>query len=128
VRTTRQRHGALAEEIAVAWLRQFGWRIVARNVRVAKDEIDIVAIEPGAQPHVVCVEVRSARSTRFGSPEERVTARKVSNLYRAARALSRSEAAGHLEVGGLPVRVDLLVVDLREAPPQIRHFRSLEPA
>lgn len=112
----------------MAWLVDSRWRVLARNARVGKDEIDIVAIDPGPPREAVCVEVRSARSAKFGTPEERVDARKVSNLYRAARAFIRSEQAAQLGVGDLRVRVDLLVVDLRNGRPEIRHLRALEPA
>ena len=94
---------------------------------MGKDEIDIVALDPLGPGDVVCVEVRSARSPAFGTPEERVDARKVGNLYRAAHAFKRSELAGELGVGGMTARVDLLIVDLRNERPQIRHLRQLEP-
>jgi putative endonuclease len=121
MRTERQLRGAFAEDVAAAWLEQHGWRIVARNVRVgARDEIDIVAIDPGPPPALVCVEVRSAHSPEFGSPEERVDARKVGHLYRALRQVQYASP--------LPRRVDLIVVDRRVGAPQIRHLRRLEPA
>jgi putative endonuclease len=121
VRTERQRRGAFYEDVAAAWLQQHGWRLVARNVKVGRrDEIDIVAIDPGPPAELVCVEVRSARSRHFGSPEERVDTRKVGHLYRSMRALDAADR--------LPRRVDLIVVDAREALPSIRHIRRLEPA
>ncbi|HEY7024075.1 MAG TPA: YraN family protein [Candidatus Limnocylindrales bacterium] len=129
MRTVRQRRGEFAEEIACEWLRRQGWQVLGRNVRVEPhDEIDLVAIDPAAPGVAVCVEVRSARSREFGSPEERVSARKIGSLYRAAQAFSRSERASQLGVGRLKVRVDLLVVDLRGTTPRIRHLKALEPA
>lgn len=101
---------------------------MARNVKVERDEIDLVAVDPGPPIELVCVEVRSARSSQFGAPEERVDKRKVANLYRAARAFIKSDVAGQLEFGRMAVRVDLVVVDLRAARPQIRHLRRLEAA
>lgn len=119
MRTLRQRRGAQAEDLAVAWLEQHGWRVLARNVKVGKrDEIDIVAVDPGPPTELVCVEVRSARSSAFGTPEERIDQAKVGHLYRAMNAV-RSPS-------GLPRRVDLLVVDLRGAQPAIRHLCRLE--
>lgn len=128
MRTLRQRRGAFAEDLAVAWLTAHRWTVVARNLVVGRDEIDVVALDPAAVRRVVCVEVRSARSPDFGTPEERVDARKVGSLYRAARAFSRSEQARELGVGGLIFRVDLLVVDVRGDRPKIRHLPELEPA
>lgn len=105
--------------MAVAWLEQHGWRVLARNVKVGKrDEIDIVAVDPGPPKELVCVEVRSARSSAFGTPEERVDRAKIGHLYRAMNSV-RSDA-------GLPRRVDLVVVDLRAERPAIRHLRRLD--
>lgn len=127
MRTIRQRRGAKAEDLAVEWLVDKGWRLVARNVKIGRDEIDIVAIDEGPPPELACVEVRSARSAKFGSPEERVDRRKVANMYRAARAFSRSQEAHELGVGALKVRVDLIVIDLRDKP-RLRQLKGLEPA
>ena len=119
--TLRQSRGTSAEDRAAQWLSERGWRVLARNVRVGpRDEIDIVAIDPGPPPALVCVEVRSARSRDFGSPEERVDARKVGHLYRAMRQVQHAPA--------LPRRVDLIVVDTRGGTPHIRHLPRLEPA
>jgi putative endonuclease len=121
MRTERQLRGALAEDVAVRWLERHGWQVVARNVKVGpRDEIDIVAVDPGPPRELVCVEVRSARSRTFGSPEERVDSRKVGHLYRAMRELKRDVA--------LPRRVDLVIVDTRNGNPEIRHLPRLEPA
>jgi putative endonuclease len=130
-RTQRQVAGTSAEDLAVTALRAAGWTILARNVRLGRDEIDILAIEPGLSPTLVVVEVRSARTARFGAPEESVDGRKVGRTYRAALAL----VAGRVLPDGqplprLPWRVDLVAVDARgrQAPsPRVRHLRRLGP-
>lgn len=127
MRTTRQQRGSSAEDQAAQYISALGWSVLARNVKVGpRDEIDLVAIDPGGD--LVCVEVRSARSPAFGAPEERVDSRKVGHLYRAAQAFRRSEQARQLGVGALDVRVDLVVVDLRTTTQVIRHLRRLEPS
>jgi len=119
VRTLRQRRGARAEDLAVAWLEEHGWRVLGRNVKVGKrDEIDIVAVDPGPPAELVCVEVRSASSLAFGAPEERIDSAKVGHLYRAMIALQADVR--------LPRRVDLIAVDARADVPRIRHLRHLE--
>jgi putative endonuclease len=119
MRTVRQRRGQAAEAIAASYILDAGWRVVGRNVKVGRDEIDIVAIDPGPPAELVCVEVRSATSSAFGSPEERVDRAKVRNLYRAMRSMP-----AHLP---LQRRVDLLVVDGRGSSLNVRHLRRLEP-
>ncbi len=117
--TLRQRRGKLGEDEAAAFLAGLGWRVIGRNVGVGRDEIDIVAIDPGRPPELVCVEVRSGSTAAFGAPEERVDAAKVRHLYRAMRLLV-------IDVR-LPRRVDLVVVDRRAGRAAIRHLRRLEP-
>lgn len=126
MKTARQLHGALAETEAADYLEGLGWRVVARNVRVGRDELDILAIDPGPPATLVVVEVRSLRTVAFGSPEERVDRAKVGRLYRAlvglGAALESDEGAGRL-----PRRVDLVVVDRRSGRTEMRHLRALEP-
>ena len=110
-------------------LRAAGWRILAANLRLGRDEIDLLAVDPGPPPTVVVVEVRSLRSSLFGAPEERVDRAKVGRLYRALAAL-RSPAAAGLAVElpvGLAGRVDLVVVDGRSGRTEVRHLRAIEP-
>ena len=120
MKTARQQAGRRAEDEVAAHLVGSGWRLLGRNVVVGRDEIDILAIDPGPPAALVFVEVRSASSERFGTPEERVDRDKVAHLYRASRALTA--------VHGLRRRVDLVVVDRRSGRSALRHLRALEPA
>ena len=128
-RTTRQQRGADAEALVADLLRAAGWRILATNLRVGRDEIDLLAVDPGPPATMVVVEVRSLRSNLFGAPEERVDRAKVSRLYRALAKL-RSLGSASLDVD-LPIRlasrVDLVVVDGRFGRAEVRHLRALEP-
>jgi Holliday junction resolvase-like predicted endonuclease len=131
-----------------------GWHILARNVRLGRLELDIVALDRappitdrahpggsdvgtrggptrGSRGRLVIVEVRSSSGPGFGSPEESVDHAKVSRLYEAAWRLAR---AGQLPDGqrlpDLPWRVDLVSV-VRAAPgrPWVvnRHLRGVTP-
>ena len=128
--TVRQRRGSHAEELAAQYVATLGWKVLARNVKVgARDEIDLVALDPGPPRELSASRFVRRASAAFGAPEERVDRRKVGNLYRAARAFS-SVAASPRAGSRCPadVRVDLVVVDLRGGQPEIRHLRRLEPA
>ena len=120
MKTARQQAGRKAEDEAAAHLALIGWRLLGRNVVVGRDEIDILAIDPGPPAELVFVEVRSAASSQFGTPEERVDRAKVAHLYRASRALTGAH--------GMRRRVDLIVVDRRSGESAVRHLRALEPA
>jgi putative endonuclease len=126
VKTARQRHGASAEDEAVAYLAGHGWRIVVRNLKIGRDEIDVLALDPGPPATLVVVEVRSLRTASFGEPEERVDRAKVARLYRAVAGLA-SAVESDDGMMRLPRRVDLVIVDRRSGSPAIRHMRALEP-
>src|SRR4051794_29776093 len=88
----RRAAGDLAEAFVAERLTALGWSIIARQVAVGRDELDLVAVEPATQDGadtLVFVEVRSARSERFGGPEESVVRGKAARTYRAAMTLLR---------------------------------------
>ena len=124
----RGRTGAAAEEAAARWLAGRGWTILARNVRVGRDELDLLAREPDGP--TVAVEVRARSGPTFGSGVESVDAPKVARLYRAVAHLRR---VGHPTLGPGPLaaqlRVDLLSLRLdRDGTWRVEaHLRGLEP-
>jgi putative endonuclease len=126
-RTPRRRAGDAAEGLVATILRRHGWVVLARQLRVARDELDIVALDPGPPVMVVVIEVRSRRSPTFGAQEERLDEAKVRRLYRAMGAL---RASGRLPDGralptGVAWRVDLVAVDA--ASNRLRHLKGLIP-
>lgn len=122
MRTQAQAVGAAAEDFVAARLAKAGWTILGRNVRVGRQELDIVAVDP-AGPALVIVEVRWRSRRDFGLAEETVDHRKLARLRAAAFALVD---AGRLLDGGplprLPLRFDLVVV---EPGGVVRHHRHL---
>jgi putative endonuclease len=80
----RRRRGRYGEAVAEAYLREHGFRILARNLHLRHAEIDLLALEGST---LCVVEVRLRSSDRFGTPEESVDRRKRSRLTRAARLL-----------------------------------------
>jgi len=69
MRTAAQRAGDDAEALAAAHLRTLGWRVLARQVRVGRAELDLLAIDPGPPPALVVVEVRWRSRREFGLAE-----------------------------------------------------------
>jgi putative endonuclease len=126
----RGRIGGEAETAAAAYLAGHGWTVLARNVRVGRDELDLIAVTPGPDRVLVAVEVRARSGPTFGAGVESVDARKVARLYRAASALRR---AGHPALGPGPlrcaIRVDLVTLHRDRAGGWTveAHLRGLEP-
>ncbi len=131
-RTARGRTGIAAERVARAHLEGVGWTILATNVVAGQGELDLVALDPDAPGTLVVVEVRGARTTRFGAPEESVDARKLARVRSTAWLLLRSDWPSTHGIGRIAtLRVDVVAVDLDPslAPgvggPRIRHLRGV---
>ena len=69
--------GALGEGMAIRLLKQKGYAILQQNFRCRYGEIDVVAKDRGS---IVFIEVKTRRSTRYGTPEEAVDRRKQKQL------------------------------------------------
>jgi putative endonuclease len=125
MRTQQQRAGDAAEDIVAQRLSAAGWDVLARQVRVGRDELDIVAVDPGPPRTTVVVEVRWRRDRAFGLPEESLDWAKRTRLRRACgQLLERGLGKGAPPIA-LPVRVDLIVVEppARGREPRVRHYR-----
>lgn len=90
----RQTLGRRAEDLVARRLRAAGWRIVARNVRVAelRGELDLIALDGAA---LVFVEVKARRAGSFAGPETPALA-----VGPSKRAKIRSLAAAWLRERG----------------------------
>ncbi|HET7452837.1 MAG TPA: YraN family protein [Thermoanaerobaculia bacterium] len=73
--------GARGEDLAVAALRESGYRILERNFRTPVGEIDVIAEEGDT---LCFVEVKWRRGTGTGHPAEAVTVEKQRRIARAA--------------------------------------------
>lgn len=73
--------GQKGEDSAAIYLAGLGYKIIERNWRHQKDEIDIIAKDGR---FLVIVEVKTRSTDVFGNPEEAVTQKKQKFLIRAA--------------------------------------------
>ena len=101
--------------------REFSLGVLGRNVHVGRQELDLVAVDPGPPAALVVVEVRWRRRRDFGLPEETVDHRKRTRIRQAAYGLLDRADLPHL-----PLRFDIVVVEPgREGgPPRVRHHRA----
>lgn len=106
------RRGRSYEEIAVRYLEELGYTILARNFHCRLGEVDIVAKEGD---ELVFVEVKGGSSEDFGHPVERFDKRKLSRIITCAHTFMEQTGTD------LPFRVDLITV-LGE---EIKHFKNV---
>lgn len=69
------------EDLAARHLRKRGYRLIGRNVRLGRYEIDIIARDGDT---VAFVEVKTRRSDAYAAPEVNVTPEKIRHIRRAA--------------------------------------------
>lgn len=79
--------GRRGESAAAAHLQDLGWRVVARNVRSGRKEVDLV-IRRGRV--VAFVEVKTRRGDTFGHPLEAITRKKRAEIRAVAREWLRT--------------------------------------
>jgi putative endonuclease len=79
----RMRTGKKGEDIACAYLKSRGYRIVERNYKCPLGELDIVARDGDA---IVFVEVKSRKSEEFGDPQLAVGLKKQKKVSRISLA------------------------------------------
>ncbi len=75
--------GKEGEDIAAKLLISKGYKIIERNYRFSKGEIDIIAEDPNTK-ETVFVEVKSRMNLEFGPPEYAVTQSKIKQLKKVA--------------------------------------------
>jgi len=112
----RRTFAQAGEDAAVEALRRRGYRVLARNVRLRRGELDVVAEEGG---DLVFVEVKSRRSVAYGTPAEAVGFQKQRTLVQLAAAYLVRRGLGdracrfdvvevRLDGAGRPVRVHVM--------------------
>lgn len=73
--------GKLGEDIATKFLQEKDYRVIERNFSKRYGEIDIIAIDKDT---LVFVEVKTRRSSEFGSPLEAITPWKLRSVIKTA--------------------------------------------
>lgn len=73
--------GNTGEALAAAYLAEKGYRVLHRNWRHSRLEVDIIAEKNGT---LHFVEVKTRRTRKFGHPEENVDRKKIQNLINAS--------------------------------------------
>lgn len=115
----RQQYGRAAEEAAALYLSQSGWRLLGRNVRIGRGELDIVARRGRV---LAFVEVKARRTHTCGAPEDAVGALKRRQIARLAELWL---AARPWALKGIDdVRFDVIAVDSTAFPSTIRHLAA----
>lgn len=112
--------GARGEDLAAQYLRKQGYRILERNARLGRYEIDIIAREGDT---VAFVEVKTRRTANLVRPEANVNRTKREHILKAAHVYMDSHRDSETYY-----RFDVVSVVLPEnGLPEIVLFRDAFP-
>ena len=110
----RKKLGDWGEEVAVRYLLEKGFRILQRNFRADRGEIDIIAREDDC---VVFVEVKTGSTHKYGPPEDKITSAKQRQLYKIANHFIQQNPDLDTDF-----RFDAVIVDGSPEQYIIRHY------
>ena len=105
--------GKLGEELAVAFLRKAGYKILETNWVFQKAEIDIIAQK---QNTLAVVEVKTRSSVDFGLPQDFVKPKKIQLLV---KAVNEYVIANDLDV---EVRFDIIAISKEDNRFKMEHL------
>jgi putative endonuclease len=105
--------GDRGEAIAVDWYRRNGYDIIATNVRVGRNELDLIC---RTDDEIVFVEVKTGCSDEYGAPLYRVDRYKVRALIYAAQRWLLGHPQGHRGI-----RFYVISIETDRDPPAIDH-------
>ena len=112
----RQEFGKVGEELAVAYLKKKGYKIIEQNYRNKLGEIDIIAKD---HKTLVFVEVKSRKSARLGHPKEAVTYKKQRKISMVA--LSYLKSTRQLDIRA---RFDVVTIYTIKGQPRVEIFNN----
>lgn len=108
--------GPRGEAIALRYLKQIGYKILARNFRYQKGEVDIIASD---DTFLIIVEVKSRSYPNYGSPESSIGQIKTELMALAAGYYQE------LHDIRLEIRFDVIAIIFRKgAKAQLTHIRE----
>lgn len=111
--------GRRGEDIALAHLQGKCYRLLRRNYRHGRGEIDLIMEDPAGT--LVFVEVKSSRTRDCGRPLHRIDGRKIVRLQRLAQRF-----CWQMDWNERDMRFDAVGVDLAEGgnAPGIEHIEN----
>ena len=113
--TSPQHLGQAAEALSANYLAKHHFKIIARNYRYQRAEIDIIAQKNRL---LVFVEVKARSNDRFGEPETFVSTQQQNLIRTAAEHYIITQDWGHA------IRFDIIAVRQENHQLQLAHFED----
>lgn len=112
----KSRLGNIGEDVAIKFFRKKGYKILERNFRTKKGEIDLIAERDG---QLVFVEVKTRSSENFGEPVQFVNVAKQKRILAAALFYLTKNKLWHKKV-----RFDIIGITKKGDNIDIKHEKN----
>ena len=112
---THNELGEKGEQLAVDYLLENNYKIVARNYRFLKAEVDIIAQKENV---LICIEVKTRSTADFGNPQDFINSKKIKLLV---AAMDNYVVENDLDV---EVRFDIVAIIKQKNAFQIEHLKD----
>ena len=111
--------GKEGEEIAANLLKEKGFKILERNYRYGKGELDIIALDNSTK-ETVFVEVKARKNLEYGDPVYAITPNKVKQIKKIAELYLFDK-----ELNEVDCRFDVITILFRsKRKPEIVHYEN----
>lgn len=111
-----KKKGGWAEDAAVHYLVNTGYRIITRNYEKRSGEIDIIAEQDGA---IVFVEVKYRTSRKYGTPSQAVNHSKQVHIVNTAKLFLQENTGFEREC-----RFDVIEITGRKNDAHLHHIKN----
>ncbi len=113
----KKKIGNKGEDLAADYLLKKNFKIIMRNYRFGKGEIDIVCEDP-VNKNIVFVEVKSRTNLNFGDPIYALTKSKMGQLRKIADAYLYEK-----KIDDIDCRFDVVTILFKpKEKPEIKHY------
>ena len=117
MRPSKQLLGAKGEQQAVEYLVKNKYKIIFRNYRSGRSEIDIIC---SLKETLVFCEVKSYQSKPLDAVEYRINQKKQEQVIQGAYGFVEE----YSEYEGYDIRFDVIIVDFSTYPSEITHHKA----
>ena len=109
--------GDYYESLACAYLKKNGAKVIDRNYRALRGEIDIIAMDG---KYLSFIEVKYRRDSGFGSPEDAVTFSKQRQICKLSKLYLYSKNKSF----DIPIRYDVIAITDIDNTATIRWYKN----
>lgn len=113
----KQEIGKNGEELAEAYLKLIGYKIIEKNFRCLRGEIDLIALK-GRE--VIFVEIKSRHGKEYGLASESVTKEKLKHIYKSAEYYLITRKMEENDV-----RIDVIEIYIGKDECYINHLKQV---